>query len=137
MLNSSIENIKHCCYQLSSVSSHFLKTLLAPIYTNFYKFFQKVPKNACFDLFFKSLPPVQKYRSNRVFIVIGERSENQFDLSKKNVDKISKTFVIPTPPPRKNPRSAPAEVHSTILLTRRCQMEDFWGKWTPCYRKFI
>ena len=50
----------------------FLKAPLAPIYTNFegerapkkcnffVKIFQKLPKNGCFDCFFKNLPAAHK-----------------------------------------------------------------------------
>ena len=64
--------------------------------------FQKMPKNAYFDMFIFDMR-----RRKTVFLVICESLENQFDLVnlKKRSAKFRKFYENPAP--RKNPRSAP------------------------------
>ena len=73
------------------------------------KFSKKCRKPSIFGLFSKICLRPGKIGQIRVFIVVGESSENQFGWPKKNVDKVFKTF-LKIPPPREIPRSAPASV---------------------------
>ena len=95
-----------------TVPKIFLKALLAPIYTNFegerapkkrdffVKIFQKVPK--------KCPKRAQKFRQNRGKTRLWESSKNQFGRPKKKGRQNFGKFFANPPPPRENPRSAPA-----------------------------
>ena len=92
------------------------------------KIFQKVPKNAVFELFLFSKIWLRrkKFGQIRVFKLAGESSENQFGRPKNKVDKIFNFFFWKFAlPPRETTRSAPDpnglvnEWTDTFLLTNR------------------
>ena len=92
----------------------FLKSPLAPIYTNFegerapkkrdffVKIFQKVPKNGFFDCFSKICLRCRKFCQNRgktVLWEIWESSKNQFGRPKKKKSRQNFQFFFENPPP--------------------------------------
>ena len=107
----------------------FLKATSAPIYTFFegerapkkrdffVSIFQKVPKNGFFDLFFKNFP------KSASFYCSGELRKSIRSTWKKNdCRNFRKFFENPPhpPPPRENPRFAPANsIYFTTQIIRR------------------
>ena len=72
------------------------------------KFFKKCPKTAFLTVFSKICLRRRKFCQNRGKTVLWESSKNQFGRPKKKVVKILEIFLKIPPPPRENPRSAPA-----------------------------